>query len=315
MSTWDRATYGASVINDKGRSVQRRGVETDRVIDVHRLHTMQAAYFDLDKTVIAKASLVAFGGPFRRAGMISRSVLLRTAWNGVLFHTFGADEERMRRFRESTLRLTRGWDHRSVQSLVASTLTEVIDPIVYDEALDLLREHREAGHRVVIVSAAPEEIVVPLAHHLGAHDAIASRALLDARGHYTGEVEYYAYGPTKATAILEHARTHGIDLAESHAYSDSATDEPMLRTVGHPVAVNPDRALLRLATEEGWPVLEFRHPIALRDRVPLPAPNAMLVGASLSVLLLAGAATGWWIATRSRTASRRGRRIRRPGAS
>jgi len=274
---------------------------------------VEAAFFDLDKTVIARASIVAFGRPFRRAGMIGRSVLLRTAWNGLLFHTFGADEERMRRFRESTLRITRGWDQHAVRSLVGETLTEVIDPIVYDEALDLIAEHRAAGHRVVIVSASPIEIVEPLAKHLGADDAIASRALLDERGHYTGEVEFYAYGPEKADAIVAYASRHGIDLAASHAYSDSATDEPMLRTVGHPVAVNPDRALARLAADEHWPVLVFDHPIALRDRVPLPTPGIALTAAAIGVGVATGVAVGWWLTHRDRDGAPTG--FRRPGAS
>lgn len=281
--------------------------------DVHRLLIVQAAFFDLDKTVIARASLVAFGGPFRRAGMIGRSVMLRTAWNGLLFHTFGADEERMRKFRESALRVTRGWDQRAVRTLVGETLTEVIDPIVYDEALDLIDDHRAAGHRVVIVSASPIEIVEPLARHLGADDAIASRARLDERGHYTGEVDFYAYGPEKATAITDYAARHDIDLTESHAYSDSATDEPMLRSVGHPVAVNPDRALARLAESEGWPVLEFSHPIALRDRIPLPTPGIALTAAAIGGSVATGVAVGWWLTHRTREGSPT--RFRRPGAS
>lgn len=277
------------------------------------LGDVEAAFFDLDKTVIARASMVAFGKSFRQAGMINRRVMARAAWNGLVFHTLGADEERMRKFRESALRITRGWDHDAVGALVRDTLTDVIDPIVYDEALDLIREHRAAGRLVFIVSASPEEIVIPLATYLGADGAIASRARIDAEGNYTGEVDIYAYGPYKAEAIAEVAASRGIDLAASWAYSDSATDEPMLRAVGHPVAVNPDRDLARIATAEGWPMLTFTHRVPLRERVTLPPPGRLATGAAIATGVSAGLVLGWWVLTRRRAPRSGG--FRRPAAS
>ncbi len=271
---------------------------------------MDAAFFDLDKTVIARASMVAFGRSFRRAGIIGRTVLLRAAWNGAIFHLFGADEERMRRFRESALRITRGWDREVVRAHVRDNLTDVIDPIVYDEALELIAEHRAAGRPVFLVSASPEEIVLPLAEHLGVDGAIASRARIDVDGRYTGEVDLYAYGPHKVEAMEQLAATRGIDLSSSWAYSDSATDEPMLRAVGHPVAVNPDRELARLAAAEGWPVLSFTHPVPLRERVGLPPPGPLAIGAVLVAGASAGLVVGWWL-----VGERRPRTIRRPAAS
>lgn len=278
---------------------------------------MDAAFFDLDKTVIARPSMVAFGRSFRRAGIISRWLLLRAAWNGVVFHVLGADEARMRKFRESALRVTRGWDRDVVRAHVRENLTDVIDPIVYDEALDLLRHHRDAGHLVYLVSASPEEIVVPLAEHLGVDGAIASRARVDDDGKYTGEVDVYAYGPHKASAIVELAQGLGIDLSTSWAYSDSATDEPMLRAVGNPVVVNPDRDLARLAEAEEWPVLSFTHPVPLRERVPLPSAGPMMAGAAVVIGLSAGLLIGRGISGR-RTATAARRRpsgLRRPAAS
>ncbi len=265
------------------------------------LKGVEAAFFDLDKTVIARASMIAFGKSFRQAGMINRRVMARAAWNGLVFHTLGADEERMRKFRESALRITRGWDHAAVGSLVRDTLTDVIDPIVYDEALELIQEHRDAGRLVFIVSASPEEIVIPLASYLGADGAIASRARIDQDGNYTGEVDVYAYGPYKAEAITEVAATRNIDLEKSWAYSDSATDEPMLRAVGHPVAVNPDRELTRIATAEGWPILSFTQRVPLRDRVTLPPPGRIATGAAIATGVSAGLFLGWWLLTRRTT--------------
>src|SRR3954454_7588298 len=225
---------------------------------------MEAAFFDLDKTVIAKASMVAFGRPLYQAGMISRWLVARAIWSQFVFQQLGADEERMQKFRESALRITRGWDQAHISAIVRDTLTDVIDPIVYDEALDLIHEHRAAGRRVYLISASPEEIVTPLARYLGVDEPIASGARLDDQGRYTGEVEFYSYGPYKAEAILAAAATHGIDLDASYAYSDSATDLPMLEVVGHPVAVNPDRELARIARDRQWEVRQFRHGVPLR---------------------------------------------------
>lgn len=277
------------------------------------LNDVEAAFFDLDKTVIARASMIAFGRSFREAGMINRRVMARAAWNGIVFHTLGAGEERMRKFRESALRITRGWNRDAVGALVRETLTDVIDPIVYDEALELIREHRQAGRLVFIVSASPEEIVIPLATYLGADGAIASRALIDANGHYTGEVDVYAYGPYKAEAITEVAELRGIDLSRSWAYSDSATDEPMLRAVGNPVAVNPDRELTRIAAAEGWPTMSFSHRVPLRERVTLPPPSRIARGAAIATGMSAGLFLGWWLLTRRPTP--RPERFRRLGAS
>jgi HAD superfamily hydrolase (TIGR01490 family) len=259
---------------------------------------MEAAFFDLDKTVIAKASMVAFGRPLLRAGMISRWLLLRALWSQLIFHYLGADEERMRKFRESALRITRGWDQDRIRTLVGDTLIEVIEPIVYDEALELIREHQAAGRKVFIISASPEEIVDPLARYLGVDGAIASRARLDEDGRYTGDVDFYSYGPFKAEAILEVANWEDIDLERSYAYSDSITDLPMLEVVGHPVVVNPDRDLARIAKDREWTVRLFRIGVPLRERVPMPPPRLAAVAATSTAIAAAGAGALWWWSTK-----------------
>ncbi len=278
---------------------------------------MDAAFFDLDKTVIARASLVAFGPTLYRAGLLSRWPLIRSLYDQVVFRYLGADEARLERVRNAALVLTKGWNHDEVESIVIEALESVIEPIVYDEALELIRQHRADGHLVVIVSASPEEIVVPLARYLGADAAIGSRAQLDELGRYNGEVERYAYGPAKVDAIEELAAERGISLATSWAYSDSATDLPMLSAVGHPVAVNPDRALARVARERGWEIRRFVHPVRLRDRVPMPGPaTTATAGGGLGLVVVAGVTWWWWsrrrpAPSRLRPAGAGGRRPRR----
>jgi HAD superfamily hydrolase (TIGR01490 family) len=250
-----------------------------------------AAFFDLDKTVIARASMVAFGGPLYRGGLLDRRTLLRAMFGQLLYLQFGASEEKLARIRESVLRLVKGWERERVAAIVGEALERIAEPIVYAEAADLIEQHRREGRLVVIVSASPEEIVLPLGRYLGADRTIATRAALDAAGRYTGEITFYAYGPHKADAMRALAAEEGIDLGASFAYSDSATDLPMLEAVGHPVAVNPDRALLRVARERGYEVLHFVRPIRLRDRVrlppPLPVATATAGAALLAALLLA----------------------------
>jgi len=253
---------------------------------------MEAAFFDLDKTVIARASMVAFGRPFYRHGLISRRLLLRGLWGQLVYLHVGADEARLARMRESVLALTQGWQQTQVRRIVREALSEVVTPIIYAEALELIDQHRAAGRRVFIVSASPEEIVQPLAEHLGVDEAIASRAQLDDDGCYTGQMEFYAYGPHKAEAMRDVAEREGIDMAASWAYSDSATDLPMLEVVGHPVAVNPDRDLLRVARERDWDVVHFERPVRLRDRVSAPPPAPAAVGAT--VVVAGGLAALWW---------------------
>ena len=258
-----------------------------------------AAFFDLDKTVIARASMVAFGGPFRRHGLLSRRLLLRALWGQLVYLQLGADEQKLARMRDSVLALTKGWEQARISAIVRETLEEVVEPITFAEALALIDEHRAAGRKVFIVSASPEEIVTPLSRHLGADEAIASRAKLDGEGRYTGEMEFYAYGPAKAEAMQRVAADEGIDLDASYAYSDSATDLPMLEVVGHPVAVNPDRELARVARERAWEVRQFVQPVRLRDRVPVP-PAAPAVGGGVLAATAAGALC-WWLRQRPPT--------------
>lgn len=250
-----------------------------------------AAFFDLDKTVIAKSSTLTFSKSFYRGGLINRRAALRTAYAQFLFLAGGADHDQMERLRAYLSSLCRGWDVAQVREIVAETLHDLIDPIIYDEAVSLIEEHHAAGRDVVIVSTSGAEVVEPIGELLGADRVVATRMAVGDDGRFTGEIDYYAYGPTKAEAVRELAATEGYDLARSFAYSDSATDIPMLEAVGRPFAVNPDRALRREAAAREWPVLSFSRPVPLTRPLPaLPsrpvltlvaAVGAAAVGASL----------------------------------
>jgi HAD superfamily hydrolase (TIGR01490 family) len=251
-----------------------------------------AAFFDLDKTIIATSSTLALGRAFYAAGLLTRRDVAKGAYARFVYHLGGVDADRMGRMRDGLAQTVSGWDAAQVRTIIAEALDEVIDPLVYDEAAALIDEHHAAGRAVVIVSSSGEETVAPIGAMLGADHVIASRMVV-ADGRYTGEIDFYAFGPFKAEAMTALADEQGWDLAECSAYSDSVTDLPMLAAVGHPHAVNPDRGLRREADTRGWPVLEFAHPVPLRSRFPkLPAPSRP-VAVGIAGAAMVAAAAGW----------------------
>lgn len=265
------------------------------------MSTRGAAFFDLDKTVIAKSSTLAFGREFYREGLLSRAPLLKSAYAQIAFQWSGANEERMERSRVALLELTKGWEANRVQRLVRETLQEVIDPLIYAEAFELFDEHRRAGRDLYLVSSSGQEVVRPLAEYLGVPHVIATRARVDEDGRYDGTLEFYCYGDNKAVAIREEASRRGLDLDASYAYSDSITDAAMLEAVAHPVAVNPDRELRALAEERGWEIRDFERPVRLRDRLGrMPRPPAEFVAGAGALGALAVA--GWALYHRRRVA-------------
>ncbi|GAA2817124.1 hypothetical protein GCM10010441_47130 [Kitasatospora paracochleata] len=259
-----------------------------------------AAFFDLDKTIIAKSSALAFSRPFYQGGLINRRAVLRSAYAQFVFLIGGADHDQMEKMRAYLSALTRGWNVEQVREIVAETLHGMIDPIIYDEAASLIEQHHAAGRDVVIVSSSGSEVVEPIGQLLGADHVIATRLRIE-DGCYTGDIEYYAYSENKAAAILELAEAEGYDLANCYAYSDSSTDLPMLETVGHPSAVNPDRALRKEAVAREWPVLVFSRPVELHRRLPefrTPSRSVLTAVAVGAAVLTAGLL--WYSARRRR---------------
>jgi HAD superfamily hydrolase (TIGR01490 family) len=248
-----------------------------------------AAFFDLDRTLIRRSSVLALAGTFRERGLISRVDLMKSAWLQLLFAARGASAERVRFAAEDGMRLLKGFSVEDLQHLVGDAMEPVLRPLVYAEPLRLVQQHRERGERVYIVSATLQEIVQHIADDLGFDGAVGSTCeIVD--GVYTGTPLRAAHGEGKAQAVRALALVEGLDLAACTAYSDSHSDVPFLEAVGHPVVVNPDAALRRAARERGWPVLEFSERF-------FPSP-ARRVGPR--VLLTLAFAAGLWRAARRR---------------
>jgi HAD superfamily hydrolase (TIGR01490 family) len=233
-----------------------------------------AAFFDLDKTVIAKSSTLAFSKPFFDQGLINRRAVLKSTYAQFLFLMSGADHDQMDRMRSYITNMCTGWN---------------VEPLVFAEAAELIADHKLCGRDVVVVSASGEEIVAPIARALGATHAMATRMVVE-DGKYTGEIAFYCYGEGKVEAIRALAAREGYALEHCYAYSDSITDLPMLEAVGHPTVVNPDRALRKESASRGWPMLTFSKPVSLRDRISAPSGAAVATTAAVGVSALAAGA-------------------------
>ena len=256
------------------------------------MERMEAAFFDLDKTIISKSSSLALTRPLYRAGLVTRSQLLKGAYAQLVYLLMGADEKRMDRAKEAMAALSTGWEQSVVEEIVREVLINLIDPYVYQEALDLIALHKALGREVYVVSSSPEEVVKPLAEHFGVSGVIATKAeIVD--GKYTGQLQRYAYAEGKADAIRELAEQRGLDLSASYAYSDSFTDMPMLEAVGNRVAVNADRELRREAEKRGWQIRYFRRPVRLRSRLVQAVPQPTMPAAAVAAIAAAVVVLAW----------------------
>jgi HAD superfamily hydrolase (TIGR01490 family) len=216
-----------------------------------------AAFFDLDKTLMQGSSAFQFARAAYRDGLLSRRRLAADAWANTRFRLRGATDEDSLALRQ---RIATGLSGRRVlelQRLGPGVLAGVL-PRLYPQMLTVAYAHQDAGRRAYITTAASLELAEILTRVLSFDGAIGSDLSEVVDGVYTGRVAgLFAYHVGKANAIRELAAREGIDLGQSYAYTDSVSDLPMLEAVGHPVAVNPDRALAAVAREREWELMRL----------------------------------------------------------
>jgi HAD superfamily hydrolase (TIGR01490 family) len=205
---------------------------------------------------MAGSSAFQFGRASYEAGLLSRRQLARDAWANVRFRLAGSTDEATADLRDRIFASIKGTRVVDLQRLGPRVLAGIL-PRIYPQMLEVAYRHQDEGRRVFIVTAASPELAELLAHVLVFDGGIGARSEVR-DGVYTGRpAGPFTYREGKAQAIRDLAAADGIDLAGSWAYSDSESDLPMLRAVGNPVAVNPDKPLLRAAREEGWEVMRF----------------------------------------------------------
>lgn len=253
-----------------------------------------AAFFDLDKTIIATSSAFAFGKEFMHNGLITPTEALQLSLAKTSFMMAGQSSQQMDATRDQLAKMVTGWSVDEVEAIAQQTMHTVLTPAIYSEARELITYHQAAGHEVIIISASARPLVQLIADELGVDQVVATELAAE-DGKFTGEVLYYCKGPAKAESLDRLAESRRYDLSRSFAYSDSATDIPMLEKVGNPVAVNPDRAMKKHALEHGWDIRTFKDPEPL---FTLPGAKEVGIGAGVVAGIAALIAGGIWLAGR-----------------
>jgi HAD superfamily hydrolase (TIGR01490 family) len=265
-----------------------------------------AAFFDLDKTLMQGSSAFQFGRAAYRAGLLGRRQLLADGLANIRFRLRGATDENSIALRNRIAGSLEGTRVRDLERLGTSVLALIL-PRVYPQMLSLAHQHQDAGRRAYIVTAASQELAEILAAVMTFDGAIGSDLSEVRDGVYTGKpIGVFVYRAGKAQAIEELAAREGIDLAASYAYSDSESDLPMRQAVGHPVAVNPDVNLARIARQEGWEVLRFDR-LGRRLKTGMALSAAAAAGGIASAALVGRARSR---GLRRRLPSRGGHRLR-----
>jgi HAD superfamily hydrolase (TIGR01490 family) len=216
-----------------------------------------AAFFDLDKTLMAGSSAMQFARVATRQGIIGRRQLASWGVEHLRYRLRGTTDERTGEVLRVARELIRGVPEKTIARMEPEVMAAIL-PRVFPQMIDEVHAHQDAGRPAFIVSAAGNGIVESLARVLGMEGGIGTRYEVDDAGDFTGRFDGpFVYGPGKVEAMESFAALHEIDLDASYAYSDSLSDLPMLRAVGNPVAVNPDPPLAEIARAEGWQTMRF----------------------------------------------------------
>jgi putative phosphoserine phosphatase/1-acylglycerol-3-phosphate O-acyltransferase len=228
---------------------------------------LAAAFFDLDRTLLKGASGPVISQALREAGVIGDRSLPGEGLVYKFFDLFGESRPSIMLARQAA-RVAKGWNRAEVQKageLAADRLAAAVLPF----AGPVVAEHKQAGRLLVLATTTPEDMIRPLAEQLGFDDVVATRYGETGAGEYDGTVDgEFVWGRGKLAAVRQWAASHDVDLRRSYAYSDSFYDVPLLGSVGHPVAVNPDARMAAMALVRRWPILHLDVPAGV-PKVPV----------------------------------------------
>ncbi len=211
------------------------------------------AFFDMDYTTLDASSGLLYVQYLRRQKRIGRRVLLRIAWWTLLYKVSAIDVN------SAVPKMLSYAEHQSASRMMAESYVwfdEMLKAHIAPRAVEQIDFHRRQGHRVVLISASTQFAVQPVAEHL--HLDFLCTRLIDRADELTGQVvDPPCYGAGKVVWAQRYADEHGAALRDAYLYTDSHSDQPLLDAVGHPIAVNPDARLKRVARKRGWPIEMF----------------------------------------------------------
>ena len=223
-----------------------------------KLQKIEAAFFDVDNTILRGSSMFLFGKLAFKRGFFDRSDFWRMAWQQMRFIARGETLKSLDQIQDRALSLIEGHQAEELASLTEEVYANNISPKLWPETVRLAKEHIDAGREVWLVTATPQEIAEVIAHRLGLTGGLGT-VVERKDGILTGKLVGDAlHGKAKRKAVRKLAKERNISLKRSFAYSDSVNDLPMLTSVGNPVAVNPDVALNHYAKAADWPILKFK---------------------------------------------------------
>lgn len=221
-------------------------------------HKIEAAFFDVDNTLVRGSTSILFGKVAFAGGALKRRDIWRFAYEQVMFVRRGENNNTMAGFKERALSITKGHRIKELTDLMPRVYDQEIRPRLWPGTVRAVKEHLALGHEVWLITAAPQELGQLIADDLGATGALGT-IVGHENGVLTGElVGDPLHGQAKRTAARRLAKERNISLKRSFAYSDSVNDLPLLTLVGNPIVVNPDKALKRYADAAGWNVLKFK---------------------------------------------------------
>ena len=219
---------------------------------------IEAAFFDVDNTLVCGSTSILFGKVAFAGGAIRRRDIWRFAYEQIMFIRRGEKNSRMADFKDRALSITKGHSITELMALMPKVYEQEIKPRLWPGTVRAVKEHLALGHEVWLITAAPQELAQQIADDLGATGALGT-LVGHKDGVLTGElVGQPLHGQAKRKAARKLAKERNISLRRSFAYSDSVNDLPLLTLVGNPVVVNPDKALKRYADAAGWDILRFR---------------------------------------------------------
>ncbi len=223
-----------------------------------RAPKIEAAFFDVDNTILRGSSAFLFGKAAFAAGFFSRRDFWRFAWSQTQFIWRGESADMISNIKDRALALIEGHKSADLTALTDEVYDLHIKTRLWPETVRLAKEHVAAGREVWLVTATPQEIADVIAHRLGLTGGLGT-VIERKNGILTGKLVGHAlHGQFKKKRIRSLAKERGISLKRSYAYSDSHNDLPMLSMVGNAIAVNPDKILTTHAKAAGWAILDFK---------------------------------------------------------